>query len=184
MKKILSIVILAVLLLVACSPENKQLRVEQNGYRFVIDLHQQQIRHGEDVYSYEDSGSRVTVTYPNGATYYQDYLGAEQTFGHSPSYNPARYISGKDLVQLVLDNAEEDKDTGNPGNLAFIPTGILACLLGIWQVVAPDNAWRMGHLLTVERGELTDIGRMYIRLAGVIEVIMGAVLLILAIRGL
>lgn len=184
MKKLLSIIILAVLLLAACSPENEQLRVEQNGEVFVIDLHQQQIRHGEDVYSYEDSGSRVTVTYPNGANYYQDYLGAEQTFGYSSTYNPAQYVSGKDLVQLVLNNTDEVKDTGNPGNLVFIPGGILGCLLGIWQVVAPDTAWRMSHLLTVERGELTDMGRKHIRIAGVIEVIMGAVLLILAIRGL
>ena len=66
-----------------------------------------------------------------------------------------------------------------------LPLVIVACLIivavGLWFIRAPDMVWELQHLLSVKDGEPTDFYLISTRISGVILIIVGIVLLIMAI---
>ena len=89
-----------------------------------------------------------------------------------------------DVPPEVLQELQKLQNMGNANKLP-LPLAIVACLIivavGLWFIRAPDMVWELQHLLSVKDGEPTDFYLISTRISGVILIIVGIVILIMAI---
>ena len=89
-----------------------------------------------------------------------------------------------DVPPEVLQELQKLQNMENAAQLP-LPLVIVACLIivavGLWFLRAPDMVWELQHLLSVKDGEPTDFYLLSTRISGVILIIVGIVLLIIAI---
>lgn len=174
MKRGILLCLLALLLLLtACGGETSSV-YEQNGY--TVDLENRTITHGEDVYTFAisggGSGSEITITYPNGATYHWTWNG---NFGHggwSDDYDPDRYADGETLMGLL--NFEPEPEKSGPSPLL----AILLLAAGIFNLVSPRTAWYLSYGWRFKNAEPSDAALVLGRLGGGLVTLIAVFLLI------
>ena len=143
-----------------------------------MDSAAQTISDGRYTYRYSADGQTITVTYPNGASYYCTYhseggLGAA---GWNGDYDTNTYVDGGILVS-VIEDAKQKEEAGGP-DVKLILIGLLLCGLGIYQWVAPHSVWQGKHGWAYKDAEPSDLAIGVIKAMGIIEIIAGVVVII------
>ena len=164
--------LLAAILLTACGGRRENPNIfEKDG--FTVNREAGTITHGEDVYTYEisggGSGSSIRITYPNGATYFWEWIGNGGHGGWSDDYDPVRYTDGDTLIDLV--NFQPPRESsGNP------LLGLLVIALGIWNLAAPRTAWYLSYGWRFKDAEPSDAALVLGRVGGGAAVCIGLLL--------
>ena len=112
---------------------------EENGY--TVDLENQTITHGEDVYTFTVSGgssSSIRITYPNGATYFWEWSGNGGHGGWSDDYDPVRYADGDFLLDLINFRPEPEPSGISPLLLILLLAVVQPLLRVRWE----ELTWR------------------------------------------
>ena len=145
---------------------------EENGY--TVDLENQTITHGEDVYTFTVSGggssSSIRITYPNGATYFWEWSGNGGHGGWSDDYDPVRYADGDFLLDLINFRPEPEPSGISPLLL------ILLLAVGVFNLVSPRTAWYLSYGWRFKNAEPSDTALVLSRVGGVIAIVLALVL--------
>lgn len=177
MKRLAICLILLALLLSACSGRESIYTIEHSGMSFTVDMDQWTITQGEDEYhlAYDQTGSAstVTITYPNGATYYETKQDSITHSGHSTEYDPQRYVSGEILMGVLNQpRMAEEKKSGNP------LLGAFCILLGAFNLFLPELAWRVQYGWAIKNAAPTNFAVLLSRITGALAAFLGVILLI------
>lgn len=180
MKRVVFCLLLLALLLSACSAGatyESVYTIEHGGMSFTVDMDQWTITQGEDVYhmqyDQDDSKSTVSITYPNGATYYETKQDSDVKTGHSTGYDPVRYISGEILVE-VLKQPRLAKEKSPVSSLL----GAVLILLGAFNIFLPEVAWRVQYGWVNRKAEPTEVAVLLSRITGVLAAFLGVILIL------
>lgn len=162
------------LLLSACGTE-KVYTVDRNGKTYTVDTPNGTISDGTYTYAFTWVGDQVTITYPDGSTYWWEFAkssGAGVSWGGwSDDYGPGPYADGNDLARLLVEE-RPDPDRGS-----HILAALLLFAVGIFSVSAPETAWMLSHGWRYKDAEPSDMALAANRISGAICVLAGIFLL-------
>lgn len=171
----LLVIVSMILLLCACG--SKTYTVEKNGKTYTVDTENGTVSDGACTYGYVWSGDQVTITYPDGSTYWQEFSktsGAGASWGGwSEDYGPGPYADGYDLARLLL---EEQPD---PNRGSHILMALVLFAVGIFSAAAPRAAWELSHGWQYKDAEPSDAALAFNRLSGAVCILIGIFLLFL-----
>lgn len=184
MKKRLTLILLAVLLLTACAATPSGV-YEAEGVTLTVDWEQSQISDGQNLYRYlrEDhpSGEKVTFTFPDGAEYI--CYGLDGTVTTIPGGWPDEGSGYPDNETLyaAMDAARSSDPIVFRGfggwDVVFLIIGLCTVAFGIFFVVCPDTGWQMDYSHLVEEGRASERGLVMVQMRGWI-IILGGVLML------
>ena len=173
---IILIVLILSIALIGCAEQEITYTVNKNGIEFRIDSAQKTISDGDNIYHYEFSGDsssfKVTITYPNGSSYWYNQSGGVGGSGWSDDYIEGTYVSGDTLVEVVREKAPKRVDP------VKIVGGLMLIALGIIDMIVPKVSWYLGYGWRYKNAEPPDIALIFARIAGGIAVTVGVVLLL------
>ena len=173
---IILIVLILSIALIGCAEQETTYTVNKNGIEFRIDSAQKTISDGDNIYHYEFSGDsssfKVTITYPNGSSYWYNQSGGVGGGGWSDDYIEGTYVSGETLVEVVREKAPKRVDP------VKIVGGLMLIALGIIDMIVPKVSWYLGYGWRYKNAEPSDIALIFARIAGGIAVAVGVVLLL------
>ena len=155
-------------LLTACVGKTQTV-YEVNG--FTIDKEAQTITKDGDVYHYEISGDEITITYPNGASYYWTYWEHGGYGGWTDDYDPVRYADGDDLLDIIGHKASRSS-SGNGG------VGLLIAAIGLFDLLFPRVSWYLGYGWRFKDAEPSDAALVLSRIGGGIALLVGVLLVV------
>lgn len=177
--KRLWIFLLALLLpvsLLGCGGKETKYTVTKNGTEFHVDNVQKTISDGKNIYRYAFSGDSsrftVTITYPDGSTYWYNQSGSMGNGGWSEDYEEGLFVPGDTLVEVVREKAPVN---ANPGKLV---SALMLLALGFFDLLAPKLAWYLGYGWWYQNAEPSDAALVFARVAGGVAVVAGIVLLL------
>lgn len=150
--------------------------VEKNGVTFTVDREAKTLSAVEQVYRYEMEGSRTTITYPNGATYWWVQDGMHGSGGWSDQYDPVLYIDGDILLDVL--EAEQPQQPSGLGGWKYVAAVIFAGL-GIFNIAAPRVSWQISYGWRYKDAEPSDLALAVGRVSGGIGIVVAVVLLFL-----
>lgn len=184
MKKLLALILLATLLLTACTSAPSGV-YESDGLRMTVDWELCQIADGQQVYDYslEQTGNeeKVIFTYPNGARYFVVAVdGVVLAEGSVQSADISGYISPKLLYAAIDDQRPLVTKVfqGFDGyDIIMFIFAAFFIMVGIFNVTAPESAWGMRMDWQVEDGSPTDRALRVTIFRGVVTIIMGILLI-------
>lgn len=172
--RILILLLLAALLLCGCARKQSVYTVDvsHNGVDmvFTVDTENGTITDGQHTYSYEVSGSTTTITYPNGASYYETKNGSVSNMGWSNDYDSKTYIDGDTLMAVL------SKDTPK-ANLDHLLLGLVLIALGAFNVFLPHAACYIAYGWRFKDAEPSDAALVASRVGGVVVAIIGLIVL-------
>ena len=169
MRRLLPLFLFLCLFLTGCGAEPAPTVYEADG--FTLDKAAQTITKGENVYHYEISpNSEVTITYPNGATYWRKYDQNGYVGGWSDDYDGVRYADGDTLMDLV--SYQPPRRSRGSG-----PAGLLLLALGLFHLLSPRTAWFLSYGWRYRDAEPSDAALVFNRIGGVIALLVGVLLL-------
>lgn len=177
--KRLWIVLFALLLslsLFGCAKQETTYTVSKNGIEFHVDSTQKTISDGDNIYQYEFSGDsssfNVTITYPNGSSYWYSQSGGMGQGGWSDDYIDGKYLSGDTLIDVLQEKAPK---SAGPGKI----TGAIILIgLGIFDVIFPKVSWYLGYGWRYKNAEPSDAALTFARVGGAIAIIIGFILML------
>lgn len=165
----LLLAVCALLALCACGA-SEPYAVTRDGITYTVDEERGTISDGTDTYAFVWSGDEVTLTYPDGSTYWMHFSntsGAGVSYGGwSDGYAPGRYADGDDLAD-ILNGQRPDPDRGSRILIALV---LLA--LGIFSIVSPETAWMLGHGWRYRDAEPSDMALTANRIGGVVCILV------------
>lgn len=181
-KQIAILLIMALMFFTLCScssssettSSSNTYTIENNGKTFTVDKDNRTIFDGTHIYKYTFSGDsssyKITITYPNGSTYFWNYSGTIGTGGWSDNYNENLYVDGFTLCDLVL--AKAPKSANSENNF----TGMLLICVGIFNAAFPKAAWFIGHGWRYKNAEPSELAIAMPRVAGIIAAVAGIIM--------
>lgn len=173
----ISILLLLSLSLLACTAQQTTYTITKNGIEFQVDRAEQTISDGDNIYSYTFSGDssnfEVTITYPNGSSYWLSQSGGMGLSGWSSDYVEDAYVSGETLVDIVRETAPKKAMPGK------IIAGMILIALGLFDMAVPKVSWYLGYGWHYKRAEPSDAALLFARIGGGIAVVIGIVLLLM-----
>ncbi len=178
-RKVFSVLFLAMLLLALCSCSHAPMlyTIERSGVSYEVNKESNTISDGTNLYSYTFSGNNedydVTITYPDGSTYWWEMSGHTGSGGWSDDYDPEQYADGDILTEVLL--AEAPKAPKHSGGEFFAVALLFA--LGLFYIVAPKIAWYLGYGWRYKDAEPSDLAIGFSRFGGVVAIIIAAILL-------
>ena len=176
MKRLIPVFLCLLLVLWGCRADPVR-TVEYGGTSYTVDTEKGTIEDGTFTYAYQADGNTVTITYPDGSSYWYTSSRSGQvtvgTFGWSDDYRDDRYVSGGTL-ENVLDNVTQS----GGGNGGIILGGLALCALGAWYAVAPRSAWYLEWGWRYKNAEPSDAALTFGRAAGVVLLVVGVIALI------
>ena len=162
--------------LLGCAKQETVYTVSRNNIEFQIDSEQKTVSDGNHTYRYELSGDsasyRITITYPNGSSYWFNKSGSTGYGGWSDDYNETVYISGDVLVDVVQKNVPEHT---NPGKFV---AALLLIALGIFDMAAPKVSWYLGYGWRYKNAEPSDAALIFARIGGGVVMLAGIILML------
>lgn len=206
MKRKIAVVLILVLLLTltACgrAPKGTEIQiVEKNGEELFVVYHfaEQTITVGKtlstvygpdgellweedrkDQYSYEYEDGDITITYPNGATYWESASANGAIGGWDGDYDTERYIDGMILAQqlnLAYQNSGKNWDE-------VVIVGLVCLLiigLGIVDIMHPELLFSLRYRLWVRDAEPTEFALMMSRIGGVICIVLSVIMFLIVL---
>ena len=103
-----------------------------------------------DVYHYTFEDENITITYPNGATWWTSSTAG----GWDNDYDPKRYIDGDILAQQL---------------------SLIIIVVSILDIKHPDVLHRMRYGLWVQNAEPTEFALTISRLCGVVAIVLAVI---------
>lgn len=172
------LLLLISLLLAGCVssrlPENA---TPADGKELIVNQDEQTIFDGQHTYSYDLSGNKddyhVTITYPDGETYYESLSNGQGHSGWSNGYNEAAYTSGSKLVNCVIDLLPQ------PAKQSMALPGVLVLIIGLFSAIFPRGVWQLSIGWLFRNAEPSDAALTMSRVGGIVLVILGLVALFL-----
>ncbi len=177
MKRI-SVILLALLILVlgGCSEKSASDPIEKNGIAYFVDTEKNTISDGSHTYQYDFSGNAesysLTITYPDGSSYWWQKSGAMGGGGWSEDYREDAYISGEVLSEIVLASAP------SKGNSGEILGSIILLVFGGLSIAFPKVWWFLKFGWHFQDAEPSNASLVACRISGVAAIVIGVVLLI------
>lgn len=125
------------LLMTACaSGESANVyTVTEGDTEFTVDLENGTISDGINTYVFTAGTNKITITYPDGATYVWNEDGAWGSGGWSEDYDPNRYVDGLTLINALSRPQETQTTVSHP----FL--SIVLVIVGLWHLIWPQSAW-------------------------------------------
>ena len=172
MKRFFSLLLVLLLcgLLTACGGKEAQTVYEVNG--FTIDKAAQTITKDETVYTYDVSGSTITITYPNGAEYFWTYWENGGYGGCSGDYDPDRYADGPALLKVI--SYQPPRESGR-----YFGIGLLLAAAGLFNLVSPRIAWYLRYGWRFKDSEPSEAALVFGRVGGGVVLIFGILTMLL-----
>lgn len=173
----LLLTLLLAISLAACAAEELAVyTVTKDGVSYTVDREKNTISDGNFTYGFTFEGSadayRATVTYPNGSSYWWKRDGFSGSGGWSNDYHEDAYVSGEVLVEVLEEKAPKAK---KPAGNAF--AAILFLAFGVFFVIKPRTVTYIRYSLWVKDAEPSEFAIFMCRIAGVLWVIVGIVML-------
>lgn len=173
---IVLVVLLLSVSLVGCAKQETTYSVNKYGIEFLVDSVQKTISDGENTYYYEFSGDsssfNVTITFPDGSSYWFNQSGTTGLGGWSEDYVAGTYVSGDTLVDVVREKAPKST---NPGKIFG---ALVLIALGIFDVAFPRASWYLGYGWRYKDAEPSDAALIFARVGGVIVIVVGIILML------
>lgn len=174
--RVILLLLLAALLLFGCTQAQSVYTVDANyngiDIAFTVDTENGTITDGEYVYTYDwdgnDSDYNVTITYPNGAVYYESMSGGVGNMGWNGDYDPDAYIDADTLIAVLSENAPKER-SGNP------LLSLLLIALGAFYTFCPYAAWYLTHGWRFKDAEPSDAALVIARISGVAVTLFGLI---------
>ena len=205
MKRKIAIALLAVMLLtlVACqrAPKGSDiLTVEKDGKKlFVIFKYEEQtISVGEtlstvygpdgeliweqdrkDRYQYQYDDGNITITYPNGATYWESATTTGAVIGWDDDYDPERYIDGDILARQLTQAYQYSRKNWDPVLVVGF-FSLIIIVLSILDIMHPDVLHKMRYGLWVQNAEPTEFALMMSRICGIVAIVFAVIMFLVA----
>ena len=148
--------------------------VEKDGVCFTIDTEKKTLSAEGQTYGYQIQGTRTTITYPNGATYWWTQNGMFGSGGWSDDYDETLYLSGDTLLEVL--EKEQPKEPSRLGGWKYLFVLIFAGL-GIFNIVAPQVSWQISYGWRYKNAEPSDLALAVGRVSGGIGIIVAIILL-------
>ena len=179
---IFAMVILLLVSFCGCAQQEQVYTIDRNGTQFLVDTENRTISDGSHTYhymlSYTASSSSVTITYPNGSSFYDTVVkGGSGSSGWSDDYKADAYASGWTLSAVVRQTIPKPEPTGK------IIAGLILIALSIVEIAFPQGLWYLRYGWHFKNAEPSDGALAAVRVGGVVGIILGAVLLLTAIGG-
>lgn len=197
---ILMLVMLMLLTLAACAtkPKGTEIKtVEKNGDTlFVIyDFDDQTISVGstlvsvygpdgeliwdedrKDEYRYVYDNGNITITYPNGATWWESSTAG----GWSNDYDPERYIEGEFLARQLTQAYQSSRKNWDS---VFLVGLVCLLIIGlcIVDIIHPDIFYRLRYGLWVQNAEPTEFAMTMSRIGGIVGIVLSVILFLLVL---
>lgn len=200
MKQKIAVVLILVLLLTltACgrAPKGTEIQiVEKNGEELFVVYHfaEQTITVGKtlstaygpdgellweedrkDQYSYEYEDGDITITYPNGATYWESASANGAIGGWNGDYDTERYIDGMILAQQL--NLAYQNSGKNWGEVVL--TGLLCLVLaglGLVDVMHPELFYELRYRWRFKNVEPTELALTVSKVSGVAIIVISVI---------
>ena len=178
--KRLSFVLIVLLLsatLFGCGQKQTVHTVTMDGKNFTVDSGQKTIYDGEYTYQYQASGDAssfsVTITYPNGSSYWTNRNNGMGMSGWSDDYAEDAYVPGDTLVDIVQTRAPRQVSG------VQILSGLVLIALGIFSMAVPQASWYLSYGWRFKDAEPSDVALVYARIGGGVAIAAGLILLLL-----
>ena len=178
MRKISIFILITALLLTSCACSSSSHTYSANiyGTEYAINPESRTITSGSSIYKYSYSGSKLTITYPNGATWWHEIKDPDADFnatsgGWSDDYDESRYASGDALMELLIHFEIIPPPSKN------IFAIILLLALGAFLLIAPYWVWYIGYGWRFKNAEPSDLALGLNRACGVILLIIAVVMI-------
>lgn len=173
---IILMVLLLTMAMIGCAARETTYTVTRNGIEFAVDSTQKTISQGDHVYHYTFSGDtssfKVTITYPDGSSYWCNQSDSSGQSGWSNDYREDKYVSGDTLVEVLREKAPRQTNSGK------VVGGLLLMGLGLFDCIVPQVSWYLGYGWRYKNAEPSDAALVFARIGGGIAVIAGIVLLL------
>lgn len=173
---IIALAMLLTLALFGCTKQESSYIVNKNGTEYHVDTENKTISDDLNTYNYEFSGDAssfsITITYPDGSSYWYTQSEGMGHGGWSNDYDESAYVSGDTLVDVVQEKAPKHT---NPGK---ITAALMLIALGIFDAVFPKVSWYLGYGWRYKNAEPSDAALTFARVGGVIVIIVGIILLL------
>ncbi len=183
MKKRLWVIFLTLLMAVSlfgCAKQETVYEADVNGVVLQVDIEQKKISDGQYTYGYEFSGDgssyRVTITYPNGSSYWWNESEFSGSGGWSDDYAEGTYVSGDTLVRAVT--VVEEVDNTEQRNVGKVLAGLLLIAFGAFELLAPDALWYLRHGWRFKNAQPSDAVLTVSRIIGGIAILTGIVVML------
>lgn len=188
MKRAVVLLLLAVLLLSGCAKAEQPRYIEDAELGLTVDTQQQTITDGTYTYHYTVSDTQITVTYPNGATYYRNFHeyseGASYvTENWSEDYDDVTYRDAWDLLSVIPEE-ELGTQSGTQMDVTAILAGVGMIAVGILCVGSPYTVWYGEHGWKYKDAEPSELALSMATIGGVILLIAGIAAFIMGLIGL
>lgn len=174
---VILVALLLVLSLWGCAQQEKIYTIDRNGLSFSVDTEHQTISDGTNIYHYVlsdgASSSTVTITYPDGSTFWDTVTSrGSGSSGWSDDYKDDAYVSGWTLADVVRQTMPE------PANTGMIIGGLILIALGVCSLAFPRGLWFLGYGWHFKSAEPSDAALGITRVSGIVTIILGVVLLL------
>ena len=185
MKKALVFVLTALLALTlaACGEDRSGTAVHTpsiNGTTYTVDTKNCTISDGEYTYSYEyidySDGYSISVSYPDGSSWYMEERGGITQSGHSNGYGPGAYLPGERISALVRDALEDTAPVQRPSGARIFLAVVLLCS-GALGLFSPKAAWLLEWGWRFKDAEPSGAVLFVNRVAGVVCIVAGFLVL-------
>lgn len=130
----------------------------------------------KDVYHYTYDDGNITITYPNGATYWESSTAG----GWDNDYDPERYIEGDVLAQQLNQAYQYSRKNWDS---VFLVGLICLIIIGlcIVDIIHPDIFYRLRYGLWVQNAEPTEFAMTMSRIGGIVGIVLSVITFLLVL---
>ena len=166
--------------------DNKTITASKNMVTIIVDDSYEYIGDNlteeKDVYHYTYENGNITITYPNGATYWESATSTGTVSGWDGDYDTDRYIDGGILaMQLTQAYGNSDKNWDDVVLVWLACIGIAA--VGCWMAIAPEAVIELRYGLWFRHVEPTDFAIGATRVSGIVAIAAAVILALVAAFG-
>lgn len=168
---------LCLLLLTGCGKnagDPNVYNVEYGGKTYTVDQNEQTISVDGYTCRFEITGSGsatdVTITYPDGSSWWHHWSGNSGHGGMSADYDESRYISGYTLWNVLEQGAPRTQRGSTHAVLGF-----LLILFGVFEAGWPKVSWYLSHGWRYKNAEPSELALGLGRAAGILMIVIGII---------
>lgn len=197
MKRGIILLLLAALLLCGCQKKQKEITVDSEA---------KTVSDGKYTYTYKDVTTekaigtfrRITIYYPNGATYYRTHIESNGSVTCQPGeytgpYDKGTYTDGETLINAIAPviaqgnsggiviQPEPEKKTDPTDSFMTFFCGLALLGIGCWPAFAPESVWFGRFGWAYKDAEPSDRAIGLIQGSGILELIIGVIFIIVGV---